>query len=224
MEAVHRFGQLCIAVTAMTLWAFAARPRAGFPDYKPLPADQYASYQEQQGIGVAVFPIFDKALRQSYFGRDVVALGRLPVYLVIENRTSPWNVILLRDKVLYEGRQQARPEVSGAPISIGGVQAMIAQSFAGMSPFLRDAATLSLLPFAEAELRKLGDVRMNLLAKEIRTQTVVPGKAGGGFLYLPTSENGVPSKEGLLDVPVQGSASGALIHFYFRIDMRPSEK
>lgn len=184
-----------------------------YPDYQPLAASQYPSYQEQQGIGVAAVPMFDKSSQKRYLGADFLAHGFLPVYIVIENRTSPQSAILLRDQVLYShdgsapvsrSQQQARPSPAGSKkvaadlaVMWGGIPGVVALLWAS----------------------KMSDVRMNLLKKELRSQTVAPGKVGGGFLFAPTGGGGKPSKEVILDVPVKNGASNEDIHFYFRIDM-----
>src|ERR1035438_10227964 len=69
--------------------------RAGqYPDYQPLAASQYPSYQEQQGIGIAVVPMFDSSLQKRYLGVNLLAQGFLPVYVVIENHSRPKGTLL----------------------------------------------------------------------------------------------------------------------------------
>ncbi len=67
-------------------------------------------------------------------------------------------------------------------------------------------------------------VRMNLLAKELRSQTVSPGTSGGGFVFVPTGKVGNPVREVFLDVPVKGGPSNQDINFYFRIEMEGARK
>ena len=73
--------------------------------------------------------------------------------------------------------------------------------------------------FALLWASKMSDVRMNLLKKELRSQTVDPGRTGGGFLFAPTGGGSKSAKEVILDIPVKDGASNEDIHFYFRIDM-----
>ncbi len=189
-----------------------------YPDYQPLAASQYASYQEQQGIGVAVIPMFDRSSQKRYLGIDLVSHGFLPVYVVIENHAKSESAILLRDDVLYShddspavsrNQQQARPSPAGAKkdaaywaVAWGGVPGVVAFHW----------------------LSNMSNVRMNMLKKELRSQTVAPSKTGGGFVFAPTGANGNAAKEVFLDVPVKAGASNENIHFYFRIDMRSEGK
>jgi hypothetical protein len=62
---------------------------------------------------------------------------------------------------------------------------------------------------------------MNLLAKELRSQTVAPGKSGGGFVFVPAGKS---AREVFLDVPVLGGPSDQEIHFHFQIEMRSGKQ
>src|ERR1035438_9667707 len=89
-------------VAALAFLALTSVARAGqYPDFQPLAASEYPSYQEQQGIGLAVVPMFDSSLQKRYLGVNLLAQGFLPVYVVIENHSSPKSAFLLRDQMLY---------------------------------------------------------------------------------------------------------------------------
>jgi hypothetical protein len=184
-----------------------------YPDYQPLPVAHYGSYQEKTGIAMAVIPMLDVSSQKTYLGVDLAARGFLPVYVVIENHSDTQSVILLRDQLRFsyqgsaaitENPADARPNPSGtkkvvADLAIrwGGVPAVVAFYWAS----------------------KMSNVRMNLLRKELRSQTVAPSKTGGGFAFVPNRADGRPAEEAFLDVPVQGSGLDEEVHFYFRIKM-----
>lgn len=250
------------------LWLTPAVRACQYPDYQPNAATEYSSYQEQQGIGIAVVPMFDRSAQKHYLGTDFSARGFLPVYVVIENHGNPRGAILLRDHVLYghdnsapvsRSQQQAKPGTSGdmkttaemsaadqrrlaASISAGaelraaevntkaGDNARAAANLRAASADLKAANSASLWDWAPGIIdglmvaqaaSKLSNVRMNLLKKELRSQTVSPGKGGGGFVLVPTGKG---AKEVFLDVPVKDGASNEDIHFYFQIDMRSEGK
>ena len=244
-----------------------------YPDYEPLAASQYSSYQEHQGIGMAVVPMFDRSAQKHYLGTDLSARGFLPVYVVIENHGNPRSAILLRDHVLYghddsapvsRSQQQAKPGTSEVPGPSGDMKATAemsadqrrlaasvragaelraaevnakagdntraAANLRAASADLKAANSASLWDFAPGIIdglmvaqtaSKLSSVRMNLLRKELRSQTVAPGKGGGGFVLVPTGKG---AKGVFLDVPVKDGASNEDIHFYFQIDMRSEGK
>jgi hypothetical protein len=197
-----------------------------YPDYQPLAASQYPSYQEHQGIGAAVIPMFDRSSQERYLGADFLAHGFLPVYIEIQNRANPQSAVLLRDQVHYshdgsaavsEDQRQARPSPSG-------LKKTVAEQAVQLATF---PPTPLFLPTAFVALHwasKISEVRMNLLKKELRSQTVAPGKSGGGFLFAPLGADRKASKEVFLDIPIRDGASDEDIHFYFRIDMRPEGK
>ncbi|MGA2992479.1 MAG: hypothetical protein ABSD88_18580 [Candidatus Korobacteraceae bacterium] len=185
-----------------------------FADFQPLAASQYPSYQEHQGIGIAVVPVFDVSSQNRYLGINLLGRGFLPIYIVIENHSNLQGAILLRDEVLYShddsaavrrSEQQARPSPSGArwAMAEGGIPGRIV---------------------ALHWLSKMSDVRMNLLKKELQSQTVAPGKAGGGFVFAPIGKGSKAAKEVLLDVPMRSTSSNESIHFYFGIDVNSGKK
>jgi hypothetical protein len=210
-------------VAALAFLALIPAARAGqYSDFQPLAASEYPSYQEQQGIGLAVVPIFDTSSQKKYLGVNLLAQGFLPVYVIIENHASPQSAFLLRDQMLYahddfapvsRGQEQARPSPSGVVDTIAEGSAL----WGGVLGFVGIEVALHLVS-------NVSDVRMNLLKKELRSQTIAPGKAGNGFVFVPTGKGGKPAKELSLDVPVKAGASGEDIHFYSRIDMAGSKK
>lgn len=214
-------GRAGLAILALVSVAHAGQ----YPDYQPLSASAYPSYQEQDGIGLAVVPLLDDSSQKRYFGENLLAQGFLPVYIVIENHASAKSAMVLRDRFAYghddaapvsRGQQQSRP-VASRP---GFWRQM---TLAVDDPFLNLAAR-------SAWMRHVSDQRMNLLAKELRSQTVSPGKSGGGFVFVPAGESidrgrhRTPgfraAREVFLDLPVKGSQSDQDIHFYFRIEMK----
>jgi hypothetical protein len=207
-------------VAALAFLALTSVARAGqYPDFQPLAASEYPSYQEQQGIGLAVVPMFDSSLQKRYLGVNLLAQGFLPVYVVIENHSSPKSAFLLRDQMLY--RHDDSPPVSRAQLQPRPDSSRAADIIA-VSAVLTGGLVETVIALHLAA--NVSNVRMNLLKKELRSQTVAPGKAGNGFVFVPTGKGGKPAKEVSLDVPVKGGASDEDIHFYYRIDMVGGKK
>jgi hypothetical protein len=209
-------GRAGLAILALLPIARAAQ----YPDYQPLAAREYPSYQEQQGIGLAVVPLFDKSSQKRYLGANLLAQGFLAVYVVIENHASTRGAILLRDQMTF--RHDASPPVSRAnnqprPGASNAVAAMAAAPPGGIGEGVIGAVAVSIA------VHGLSDVRVNLLKKELRSQTVAPGKVGSGFVFVPTGKGGKPAAEVSMDVPIKGGPSDEDIHFYFRIDMRSNK-
>lgn len=209
------------ALVVLTL--VAATQAAQCPDYQPLAASKYPSYQEQQGIGLAVVPMFDKSSQKLYLGADLSAQGFLPVYIAIENHANPQSAILLRDNVLY-GHDDSAPESRREQQARGGSSG--AADFVAASLLLSGSPVLGAVGLIMAlhMVSNTSNVRLNLMEKELRSQTVAPGKAGGGFVFVPIGKGASLAKEVSLDVPVKDSASNQNIHFYFRIEMGSERK
>ena len=67
-------------VALATLMLIGVMSAEQYPDYQPLAVTQYSSFQEQQGIGLALVPIFDTSSQKRYLGIDFLSRGFLPVY------------------------------------------------------------------------------------------------------------------------------------------------
>jgi hypothetical protein len=185
----------------------------GYPDFRPLTAKEYPSYQEQRGIGLAVVPLLDKTSQKRYFGENLQSQGFLPVYIVIENHADLHSAFVLRDRIVYQcddsaplsrAQQQRRPGASGVLTSMA-----------------QTATTLNYPLIAGILLPSINSQRMNLLAKELRSQTVSPGKSGSGFVFVPVRKS---ASKVFLDVPVKDGQSDQDIHFHFQIEMRSGKR
>jgi hypothetical protein len=212
MRAGHAPGRAILGLLALLPVAHAG----GYPDYVPLAASQYPSYQEQQGIGLAVVPLLDKSSQKRYFGENLLAQGFLPVYVVIENHASQQSAILLRDRIVYK--------YDDSPVGSGGQQ----QTRPDASAFARNGAWLAAewgSPVAMTIFfHSVYGQRMNLLAKQLQSQTVSPGKTGGGFVFVAAGKGGKSAREVFLNVPVKGGPSDQDINFQFRIEMEGGKK
>jgi hypothetical protein len=69
---------------------------------------------------------------------------------------------------------------------------------------LAGAAALS-LPAMFIGLKMIAnasEVKQNILVKELRSQTIAPGKRGSGFLYLPVGKSGSQKRKVTLTIPL----------------------
>jgi hypothetical protein len=216
-----------LARVAISAWALTLVARAGkFPDYQPLSANQYPSYQEQRGIGVAAVPMLDTPSEMRYLGTDLLASGFLPVYVVFENHANPQSAILLRNDVLYSyvdsgglspNQEQARPGPTPGMLATISVARVLATPLPTVPAVMMAMSALR-------GLSKISEIRLNLLEKELRSLTVAPGKAGGGFVFLPASESGKRVKQVFLEIPVKAGASNEKVRFHFRIELGAEAK
>jgi hypothetical protein len=203
------------AVVALAL-ILSAHAEQRFADFKPLPANQYPSYQELQGLGLAVVPMPDKASQMSYLGADLLAQGFLPVYIAIENRANPHSAMLVREAVLYGHGDSETMSQNPRALRPGPTKGMDrAETAARLWGGVPGAVGVVLVLH---KLSNITNIRLNLLEKELRSQTVAPGKTGGGFVFAPVMEGRTRAKDVLLDVPLKDGDSNEDVHFHFRID------
>lgn len=200
-------GWAALAIVALLPVAHAGQ----YSNYQPLAPSEYPSYQEKEGIRLAVVPLPDKSSQKRYFRLNLSAQGFLPVYVVIENHANPRSAILLRDRIvcklddspMTQDAQHPRPVPSDSAQDMARL-AVQTLNIAGMLSAMSIGSSVS-------------NARMNLMKQELRSQTLSPGKSGGGFVFVPV---GKTVREVFLDVPVKAGPSDQDIHFNFRIEMR----
>jgi hypothetical protein len=206
-----KLGRTALAILALLRVALAGQ----YADYQPLAASGYPSFQEQQGIRLAVVPLFDRSSQKRYFGLNLLAQGFLPVYVVIENHANAQSAILLRDRIVC--KLDDSPPVSQDPQHPRPVPSDSAQAMALLAvQTLNIAGMLNAMSIGSS----ISNARMNLMKKELRSQTFSPGKSGGGFVFVPVGKGGKSVREVFLDVPVKAGPPDQDIHFNFRIEMR----
>jgi hypothetical protein len=62
-------------------------------------------------------------------------------------------------------------------------------------------------------------VKQNILVKELRSQTLAPGKAGSGFLYLPVGKPGSGKRKGTLTIPLSLDDRQEALVFTFDVEV-----
>jgi len=74
-----------------------------FPDYPVRPADQYAIKAERAGLIIGVEPVEDLNDQKVYFDARTTPNGFIPVFVVIENRSSGDSFLFDQTNVGYGG-------------------------------------------------------------------------------------------------------------------------
>jgi len=148
--------------------AFAA---ATFPAYPIKQAKECPVSAENAGLVVGLEPVENSETQENYFHTELAKKGFVPVFLVIENRTSTNSFIFDKTIVSYG-------------ISDSTISTPLTESGAGK------AIALSVIPFVGpfAGVKIISDaaqIQQNLMKKEIQSTTLSPGASVHGFLYVP---------------------------------------
>lgn len=184
-----------------------------FPAYPVQPASQYQSCQTRNGIRIAIEPIGEKEKQKKYFGTNFGSQGFLPVLVVLENGAESGSLLLRRESVTSRvAGDQAGSLAAGAVSVRSKTGEALAIAGAGGAVML-----IGLKMIAGAS-----EVKQNILVKELRSQTIAPGKAGSGFLYVPVGKSGSEKRQVILSIPLSlGDQQEAMV-FTFNLEV-PSE-
>jgi hypothetical protein len=184
-----------------------------FPEYPVLSASQYSSCQTKDGVRVAVEPVNEKEEQKKYFGTTFGSAGFLPVLIILENASEGSSLLLRRDLVTYSIEDDhAKGYSAGSPAvgSKAGERVMLAGGLALSLPTMIIAAKM---------ISGASKVKQNILVKELRSQTVAPGKSGSGFLYVPIGKTGAAKLKVILTLPLSLDDKQEALAFTFDLEV-----
>jgi hypothetical protein len=194
--------------------------KSKFPDYPVQSASQYSSCQTKNGISLAIEPVQDADEQKKYFGTKFGGQGFLPVLVVLENASEDSSLLLQKGLITYRIEGKESKEVNGS-VSV--------RSKSGEVVGLYGAIALSLpaMFVAAALLSSASKVQQNILVKELRSQTIAPGKAGNGFLYLPIGKpekSNTEKRKLLLTIPISLDDKPEKVEFVFELEIPENGK
>lgn len=182
-----------------------------FPDYPVRKASEYSSCQIKNGIRVAIEAVGDEDEQKRYFRTKFGSQGFLPVLIVLENASEGSSLLLRKELVAYRINGGTAGDQSGGAPS--------ARSKTGEGVALAGAAALS-LPAMFIGLKMIAgasEVKQNIFVKELRSQTIAPGKVGNGFIYVPVGKPGKEKRRVTLIVAVTWSDKEESVLFEFEL-------
>ena len=200
-------------VLSLTLLQASQSAAQKFPDYPVLSASQYSSCQTKNGIRMAIEPVNEGDKQKKYFGVKFESQGFLPVLVVLENASESSSALLRRDLVTYGiGDNQSKS---------GGAGDISAKSKTGETVAVAGAvAFLPAMFIGAIMVARATEVKQNILVKELRSQTIAPGKAGCGFLYVPVGKPGTEKRKFRLNVPLSLDDSQETLVFTFDLEVQ----
>jgi hypothetical protein len=215
---MRSFGVVLFLIFALNSQSAAQK----FPEYPVRNASQYSSCQTKNGISVAIEPVSEGKKQKKHFGTKFESQGFLPILIVVENGTASNGLMLRRDSITYQiGDDQTKGNTgpnlsvgskSGQGVAVGAGVALATVSVVGVAV---PAMFIGLKMIAAAS-----EVKQNILVKELRSQTIAPGKAGSGFLYIPVGKPGTGKRKVTLNIPLSLGDSQEPLVFTFDLEAR----
>ena len=181
--------------------AAASCGAASFPDYPVKPANEYSTAIEKSGYVVAAIPVEDRKDQRKYFGLDLRSRGLVPVFLVVENRTSDNSVFLKKDSLMY---------------SPAGKSGSTLPNAAKSSRFDKTVTALGYVPSVYMFMplivsSKTKERRQHLLETELQSATVSPGQSIPGFIFVPVTRGYSSRKKMQLNITLVRSGSDDVV-------------
>ena len=209
----QKFGAVWGSIFVLSAVAAAQK----FPEYPIRSAAEYSLCQTKNGIRVAIEPVSEVNKQKKHFGAKFGSQGFLPVLVILENASEGGSILLRRDLVTY-GIEGDR--------SRGAAGEFSARSKTGEAVALAGFAAIS-IPTMVIGLKMIAaasDVKRNILVKELRSQTIAPGKSGSGFLYVPVGKPGAGKRKVILNIPLSLDDGQETLVFTFDLEVPGGEK
>lgn len=168
-----------------------------FPDYPARKASECTVTGQSGELVIGVQPIEDLKDQKTYFNIESTPKGFIPVYIVLENRSSGDSFLFDRTaiKLGQGGSSGTNPKTS---INAGKTAALDSGAF-----FVPLAGQI----FAIIAFNNADAVRQNIMAKEVQSKTLSPGVSVQGFLYVPVPKKR-PRGKIRLQIPVTRTRTG----------------
>ncbi len=173
---------------------------ASFPDYPVKPATEYPAATEKSGYVIAAIPVEDRNDQRKYFGLDLRSRGFVPVFLVIENRTSDNSVLLKKDSLMYSPAGRSGSTLPNAASSSRVDKTITALGYVSVYAYM--AVVVS---------SKNKERRQHLLETELQSATVSPGQSVHGFIFIPAKRGYSSRKKMQLTIPLARSGSDDIV-------------
>ncbi|MFN7947683.1 MAG: hypothetical protein U0Z53_20200 [Blastocatellia bacterium] len=160
-------------------------------------------------------------MQKKYFGTKFESQGFLPVLVVLENEAADSGLLLLRDQITYHiGDSQIKGGSAGSPV----VGSKAGQSVAAVAGVAMATGTVlgGSVPMMFIGLKMIAaasQVKQNILVRELRSQTISPGKTGSGFLYVPVGKPATEQRKVALNIALTLADRPDEFVFTFELDI-----
>lgn len=159
----------------------------------PYPVNAFNSFSNQaakKDLNIAIQPMTDKEVQETYFGVVLTDVGILAVYILAENRNASHRFMLRDDHILLRNKitndTYPKPFLTDAADDshLVGVKrtSLIAGNILLSAPLL-----FTSLGFARNS-EKIKSIQDNMFDKTLFTQTIPPGKTASGFAYFKIAD------------------------------------
>jgi hypothetical protein len=146
-------------------------------DFESKPFDKYTYSQIKDGLAIAIHPISNKEESKKYFGTDLLSANILALYVIVVNRESSTEFLLLKDRVSLRQSEHLLGSASNSD-SVGSPEA-------GEDVIIVSAFFLFPMIFVGAQMvTDAFEVKHNFIKKELRSATLSPNESTKGFLYF----------------------------------------
>ena len=153
---------------------------------------------ETNGVSISVDAILDRPRSERYFSTDTLKMGIVPVFVRVENVSSPGSVLVEKGqfKIAVNAEAQADSPLPGDV----KYKSTTGQVIGGVGLL---ALSSPLIIVGSAMISTADEIRHNFVDKEFRDQSLAPGRSTQGFVYCQLQDRKQPVRMVSIFIPVR---------------------
>jgi hypothetical protein len=198
---------------ALALPAYAGYFGPKFANYPERKTNDCAVKAEKAGVVLGVLTVEDSKEQKTYFDALMIPrAGYMPVYVVLENRSSGDSFLFDKKSIEYGASSSAGLGTGALTKANNSILVKITEELCSPydcpynlpHPVLMDSSGMASALSAESYVLQ---IQQQLLKIELQSKTLSPGQSVHGFLYLPVPKKG-PRDKIMLRVPMIRAGTG----------------
>ena len=185
----------CLLMSGLAAGCAAVDPKP----YSRADTPEHLLSKQIAGISVSVDAIVEPARSRKYFGTDAFDEGIVAIYVRVENTGGVGSVLVEKErfKILINGQPggPSGPQQGEKPGAGAGEAVTMTSAALGLSP--------PLMIIGGSMISTADMIRHNVIAKELRNQSLAPGRAVEGFVYAQRGTKTESAKRLSVIVPIK---------------------
>jgi hypothetical protein len=165
------------------------------------------------GVRVSVDAVMESSRLKQYFGTDPLHQGIVPVFIRVENVSSPSSILV--EKESFSAEVNSNHDSAASLTGDIKYDSKTGTALVGGGLLLLSPAALLL---GGAMVTRADAIRSNFVKKELRNQSLASGMSTEGFVYFTSKDKNKPIRRVSLAVPVKNLQTEQSLICDFAID------
>ena len=202
---------LKIALISLILYSASIGCAGSLPEAEIQHISKYKTFQNQNGVSIAIDPFFEEERLDKFFGTDVLSGDDiLPVHIIIENNMDQ-PILILRENILL---LNANKEIIQKP-STNPAEPVEKRRRAMQITYAASGGGLLWASLA----KRYANIEMNIKTKSFYEKTINKGELHHGFVYFILKDLPILDNNAKIQVTAKNINSEAITTFVFDVKM-----